>query len=82
MQNSLEANAALPEKRAVARRPVQKKAVSTKPKPEEIIEISPDSNEVPVRERKLLSKEIEPKKKLPTLTSALTARSKVTYVAP
>ncbi|XP_047943571.1 G2/mitotic-specific cyclin S13-7-like [Salvia hispanica] len=79
-KNSLEANAALPEKRAVARRPVQKKAVSTKPKPEEIIEISPDSNEVPVRERKLLSKEIEPKKKLPTLTSALTARSKAATI--
>ncbi|KAG6413699.1 hypothetical protein SASPL_126413 [Salvia splendens] len=79
-KNSLEANAALPEKRAVARRPVQKKAVSTKPKPEEIIEISPDSNEVPVKERKLLSKEIEPKKKFPTLTSALTARSKAATV--
>ncbi|XP_042001293.1 G2/mitotic-specific cyclin S13-7-like [Salvia splendens] len=79
-KNSLEANAALPEKRAVAHRPVQKKAVSTKPKPEEIIEISPDSNEVPVKERKLLSKEIEPKKKLPTLTSALTARSKAATV--
>ncbi|KAL1554714.1 G2/mitotic-specific cyclin-2, variant 2 [Salvia divinorum] len=83
-KNSLEANAALPEKRAVAHRPVQKKAVSIKPKPEEIIEISPDSNEVPVKERRLptltsaieISKEIEPKKKLPTLTSALIARSK------
>ncbi|KAL1554713.1 G2/mitotic-specific cyclin-2 [Salvia divinorum] len=87
-KNSLEANAALPEKRAVAHRPVQKKAVSIKPKPEEIIEISPDSNEVPVKERRLptltsaieISKEIEPKKKLPTLTSALIARSKAATV--
>lgn len=78
----MEANAALPEKRAVARRPAQRKVASTKPKPEEIIVISPDSNEVAVKEKKLLSKEMEAKKKLPTLTSALTARSKVTNVDP
>lgn len=64
----------MPEKRAVACRPPQKKAASSKPKPEEIIEISPDSNEI--------CKEIVSKKKAPTLTSTLTARSKVTYIDP
>ncbi|KAK4404727.1 G2/mitotic-specific cyclin-1 [Sesamum angolense] len=36
---------ALPEKRAAVRKPTQKKAATTKPKPEEIIEISPDTTE-------------------------------------
>ncbi|XP_057770441.1 G2/mitotic-specific cyclin S13-7-like [Salvia miltiorrhiza] len=78
--NEAYANAAVPQKRVVARRPAQKRVVSTKLKPEEIIEISPDSNEVTVKEKKLLSKETESKKKLPTLTSALTARSKAATI--
>ncbi|KAK4481779.1 hypothetical protein RD792_012690 [Penstemon davidsonii] len=57
------ADGALPAKRAIA----QKKA-SVKPKPEEeIIVISPDSSEKEITEEK---------KKAPTLTSTLTARSK------
>ncbi|KAK4493565.1 hypothetical protein RD792_017752, partial [Penstemon davidsonii] len=59
----------LPDKRA--RGPAKKK-VASKPKPEEIIEISPDTNEVPHKEKE----EISSKKKAPTLTSTLTARSK------
>ncbi|KAH6796609.1 Cyclin family protein [Perilla frutescens var. hirtella] len=77
-KNSMEANAAVPEKRAVARRLTQKIA-SIKPKPEEIIEVSPDSNEVAEKE-KIVCEEIELKKKAPTLTSTLTARSKAMFV--
>ncbi|KAL8489270.1 hypothetical protein ACS0TY_025247 [Phlomoides rotata] len=75
LQNSLAANAkgpivvdgARPEKKAVARNPVQKKAV-VKPKPEKVIEISPETEEIVAKEKL--------RKKAPTLTSTLTARSK------
>lgn len=79
-----EANVALPDKRARARKPIQKNVASSKPKPEEIIEISPDSNEVAEKE-KLINKEKagekSSKKKAPTLTSTLTARSKVNILS-
>ncbi|KAI3444295.1 hypothetical protein Pfo_000960 [Paulownia fortunei] len=85
-KSSLAANAngaivvdgALPDKRAVARKPDQKKA-AIKPKPEEIIEISPDTEEVAEKEKPLNKEtagEKSSKKKAPTLTSTLTARSK------
>ncbi|KAL3841146.1 hypothetical protein ACJIZ3_025737 [Penstemon smallii] len=62
-KGAIVADGALPAKRAIA----QKKA-SVKPKPEEeIIVISPDSSE---------KENTEEKKKAPTLTSTLTARSK------
>lgn len=68
---------ALPEKRAAARKPAQKKA-AIKPKPEEIIEISPDTTEVAEKEKPLHTGEkSSARKKAPTLTSTLTARSKV-----
>ncbi|KAL0339800.1 UNVERIFIED_CONTAM: G2/mitotic-specific cyclin-2 [Sesamum radiatum] len=69
---------ALPEKRAAVRKPTQKKAATTKPKPEEIIEISPDTTEVAEKDKPLKEKAGEKslKKKAPTLTSTLTARSK------
>ncbi|KAL0453242.1 UNVERIFIED_CONTAM: G2/mitotic-specific cyclin-2 [Sesamum latifolium] len=69
---------ALPEKRAAVRKPAQKKAATTKPKPEEIIEISPDTTEVAEKDKPLKEKAGEKslKKKAPTLTSTLTARSK------
>lgn len=70
-------NEAIP-KRAVDLRLPQKKVASSKPRPveKEIIEISPDTNEIAAK-NKLLKKKTESKKKAPTLTSALTARSKV-----
>ncbi|PIN19653.1 Cyclin B [Handroanthus impetiginosus] len=75
-----EANGAQPKKEAVAGKPTRKKAVANKPKPEEIIEISPDSNEVAEKDSKPLNDEKvgekSSKKKAPTLTSTLTARSK------
>ncbi|KAL3637110.1 G2/mitotic-specific cyclin-1 [Castilleja foliolosa] len=63
---------ALLEKRAGARKPVAAKKAVIKPKPEEIIEISPNTVE------KIAEKpgEKSSKKKGPTLTSVLTARSK------
>ncbi|KAL0383418.1 UNVERIFIED_CONTAM: G2/mitotic-specific cyclin-2 [Sesamum calycinum] len=69
---------ALPEKRAAVRKPTQKKTATTKPKPEEIIEISPDTTEVAEKDKPLKEKAGEKslKKKAPTLTSTLTARSK------
>ncbi|GER52553.1 cyclin, partial [Striga asiatica] len=65
-------------KRAVDHKPTRKKAATTKPKPEEIIEISPDTVERVAAEA---NKEENPakkssKKKAPTLTSTLSARSK------
>ncbi|KAL7092984.1 hypothetical protein ACP275_11G014900 [Erythranthe tilingii] len=81
-------NGALPEKKAVAKKPIQKKAVVviSKPKPEEKIESSSDSNVVEDKAKKpvIISNENEKaivemsslKKKAPTLTSTLTARSK------
>nr|P34801.1 RecName: Full=G2/mitotic-specific cyclin-2 [Antirrhinum majus]CAA53729.1 mitotic-like cyclin [Antirrhinum majus] len=83
-KNSLAVNAkgadgALPIKRAVARVPVQKKTV--KSKPQEIIEISPDTEKkkAPVLEKEITG-EKSLKKKAPTLTSTLTARSKAASV--
>lgn len=62
-------------KAAPPRNPVQKKPV-VKPKPEEVVVISPDTEEVV--EKKLKEKAGEKsRKKAPTLTSTLTARSKV-----
>ncbi|KAG8367840.1 hypothetical protein BUALT_Bualt16G0114500 [Buddleja alternifolia] len=70
------ADVARPENRAVARKPAEKKVV-VKPRPEEIIVISPDSNEVAEEEKKSVEKSL--KKKAPTLTSTLTARSQAAY---
>nr|P34800.1 RecName: Full=G2/mitotic-specific cyclin-1 [Antirrhinum majus]CAA53728.1 mitotic-like cyclin [Antirrhinum majus] len=69
----------LPDRRvAAARVPAQKKAAVVKPRPEEIIVISPDSvaekKEKPIEKEKAAEKSA--KKKAPTLTSTLTARSK------
>ncbi|XWS58970.1 hypothetical protein CRYUN_Cryun08bG0079900 [Craigia yunnanensis] len=81
--------AAVPKRAAVAPKPVQKKPTA-KPKPVEVIEISPDTEKaVEVKEKKDEKKDKVPvnnnkkvtegeglsKKKLHTLTSALTARS-------
>lgn len=63
-------------KKAVTRKPVQKK-VAIKPKPEEIIEISPDSVVVEKPISKENGVEKSSKKRAPTLTSTLSARSKV-----
>ncbi|GER51921.1 cyclin [Striga asiatica] len=71
---NVNANGVLPEKGAVARKPARKKA-TVKPKPEEIIEISPDTERVtePNKEKPIGKSS---KKKAPTLTSTLSARSK------
>ena len=62
----------------VAPKPAAQKKVTAKPKPEEIIEISPDKE---VQKEKPVNKKKEgganSKKKSHTLTSVLTARSKV-----
>ncbi|EYU18599.1 hypothetical protein ABFS82_10G151400 [Erythranthe guttata] len=71
-KGAIAVDGALPERKAAAPKPPQKKA-SIKPKPEEIIEISPDTVEVAEKEKPL---EKSAKKKAPTLTSTLTARSK------
>lgn len=66
----------------VGRKPAQKK-VTVKPKPEEIIEISPDTREK-LMEKKMLRKKQAAEditKKKSTLTSTLTARSKVQYAS-
>lgn len=59
----------------------QKKAIA-KPKPEEVIEISPDDTEEENKKKPLFvnKKDGEAKKKAPTLTSVLTARSKVAFL--
>ncbi|XWS65293.1 hypothetical protein CRYUN_Cryun05aG0080800 [Craigia yunnanensis] len=83
--------AAVPKRAAAAPKPAQKKPIA-KPKPAEVIEISPDTEEaVEVKEKKVKEKkdkvsvnnnkkvtegEGSSKKKVHTLTSALTARSK------
>ncbi|KAL6543457.1 hypothetical protein OROHE_010079 [Orobanche hederae] len=64
------ADGLLPEKRAPVRFPLRKIS-AFKLKPENIIEISPDSREV--TDRNAVGKWA--KKKTPTLTAALTARS-------
>lgn len=72
------ANGALPVKAApAARKPAQKKAAIVKPMPE-VIEISPDTVEQ-VKENKQKKKAANDSsmKKAATLTSTLTARSKV-----
>lgn len=64
-------------KKAVAPKPAHKKA-APKPKPEEIIVISPDTEEVVEKEKQHINKgEKSLKKRAPTLTSTLSARSKV-----
>ncbi|XP_057786003.1 G2/mitotic-specific cyclin-2-like [Salvia miltiorrhiza] len=65
---------AQPAKKAVVPKPAHKKAVVPKPKPEEIIVISPDPEEVVGEKPK--SGERSLKKRAPTLTSTLSARSK------
>lgn len=68
------------EKKPVARNPVQKKAVvKPKPKQEVVIEISPDTTTEEALEKEKLKEKVGEKsrKKAPTLTSTLTARSKV-----
>ncbi|XP_073045918.1 LOW QUALITY PROTEIN: G2/mitotic-specific cyclin-2-like [Primulina eburnea] len=83
------ADGVLPDKKAaLVRKLVQKKDVA-KPKPEEIIEISPDTEGVRVKEKppqlnkeklgeNLLDKSSS-RKQAPTLTSTLTARSQAAY---
>ena len=87
--------AAVPKRAAAAPKPAQKKPIA-KPKPAEVIEISPDTEEavevkekkdqekkddmVPVNNNKKVTEgEGSSKKKVHTLTSALTARSKVSF---
>ena len=81
--------AAVPKRADAAPKPVQKKPTA-KPKPAEVIEISPDTEEavevkekkdkVPVNNNKKVTEgEGSSKKKVHTLTSALTARSKVSF---
>jgi G2/mitotic-specific cyclin-B, other len=61
------------------RKPAQKKA-TVKPKPEAVIEISSDSEQVKnEKPRKKKSGEESSRKNAPTLTSTLTARSKVNF---
>ncbi|KZV22483.1 hypothetical protein F511_19703 [Dorcoceras hygrometricum] len=83
------ADGALPDKRAALdRKPAQKKDI-TKSKPEEIIEISPDTDEVRVKEKhpqlhaeKMGEKSVgmpSSRKQAPTLTSTLTARSQAAH---
>ncbi|KAL3639665.1 G2/mitotic-specific cyclin-2 [Castilleja foliolosa] len=69
--NGNEANMCRPEKKPVARNPIQRKAVSIKSKP---TEIKSDPKEVEEKNRKEVEK--SSKTKNPTLTSTLTARSK------
>ncbi|KAG8367803.1 hypothetical protein BUALT_Bualt16G0110700 [Buddleja alternifolia] len=76
IKNAIGADVARPENRVVARKPADKKVV-IKPRPEEIIVISPDSNEVAEKEKNSVEKSL--KKKAPTLTSTLTARSQAAY---
>ncbi|GMH08108.1 hypothetical protein Nepgr_009948 [Nepenthes gracilis] len=68
------------DKKAGGAQKLAQKKVITKPKPEEVIEISPNTEEIKeerpaVNEKTSTSKSA--RKKLPTMTSLLTARSKV-----
>jgi len=63
-------------RKVAVKKPAQKK-VTVKPKPEEVVVISPDSEEVVKQEKKKKEGEGSTKKNKPTLTSVLTARSKV-----
>lgn len=56
----------------------QRKPVAM-PKPEVVIEISSDSEEVEVEKNKRRTDEESLRKKAPTLTSTLSARSKVSF---
>ncbi|XP_051138738.1 G2/mitotic-specific cyclin-1-like [Andrographis paniculata] len=72
------ADGALPEAKKAAgagRKPAAKKAAAPKPKPEEIIEISPDSTEIPKEKEKVAAEKLA-KKKAPSFSTTLTARSK------
>lgn len=68
-------------------KPAAKKAVTTKAKQVEVIEISPDSEEVRHEKQEKLVPQIEKsashrkKKKVPSMTAVLTARSKVIHSA-
>ncbi|KAL5546725.1 hypothetical protein UlMin_006412 [Ulmus minor] len=70
---------AAPAKRAGVTKAAQKKVI-VKPKPVEVIEISPDTEEVKKKEDKPVNKKKDgegcSRKKAPTLSSVLTARSK------
>ena len=70
----------VPVRRAEAPKPVQKKLVIVKPKPKEVIEISPETEEGLIEKAKPEKKKegASKKKTAPTLSSVLTARSKVT----
>lgn len=82
--------AAVPKRAAAPPKPAQKKPTA-KPKTEQVIEISPDTEEavevkqkkdkVPVNnnKKKVTEREGSSKKKSHTLTSALTARSKASF---
>ena len=65
----------------MAAKAAAQKKVTIKPKPEQVIEISPDSEEVkqekPVSKKK--GREGSSKKNVKTMTSILTARSKVNF---
>jgi cyclin B len=65
-------------RKVAVRKPAQKK-VTVKPKPEEVTEINPDTEEKPGNKKK--EGEGSTKKNKPTLSSVLTARSKVVIIA-
>lgn len=68
---------AQPAKKAVVPKPAPKRA-APKPKQEEIaVIISPDSEVVAMKEKPIKAEEKALKKRAPTLTSTLSARSKV-----
>ncbi|XP_022853898.1 G2/mitotic-specific cyclin S13-7-like isoform X2 [Olea europaea var. sylvestris] len=108
-KNALIANGALPNQKAMGRKEAQKKAIVKPRKPEEIVEISPDTEEIVEKDEAQKKATVKPKKtddiinishdtaevlkkdepvkqekagegsskkKAPTLTSTLTARSK------
>lgn len=70
-------------KGAAVAKAAQKK-VTVKPKPETVIEISPDTEEDEVKKEKPVNRkkvgEVSSRKKVQTLTSVLTARSKVIFL--
>ena len=67
----------VPVKRAEAPKPVAKKLVIVRSKPKEVIEISPDTEEVENAKPEKKKEGASKKKAAPTLSSVLTARSKV-----
>ncbi|KAL3534711.1 hypothetical protein ACH5RR_003172 [Cinchona calisaya] len=72
------ADGVLPQGGNKAKKPAAQKKAVAKPKPEAVIEISSDSEEVKKGKNKKKSGEEASKKRPPTLTSTLTARSKAT----